>query len=294
MPETGFCLNCIRKTFPKMNLINMKNQLTETVNFLRNKGIHFPVTGIVLGTGLGELAHKITPEIILDYENIPNFPVSTVETHHGKLIYGDLCGQKVLAMQGRFHYYEGYSMEQIVFPVRVMKLLGVKQVLLSNAAGGINLSLKKGGLMLITDHINLLGSNPLLGPNDEDLGVRFPDMSRAYNPEMIKRMLHAAAEENIELHQGVYAAVSGPNLETPAEYRYLKIIGADLVGMSTVPEVIACNHMKLPCAAVSVITDECDPDNLQAVDISEIIATAAIAEKSLTRLFMNFLGHIPE
>ncbi len=272
----------------------MKNQLAETVNFLRNKGIHFPVTGIVLGTGLGELAHKIAPEIILDYENIPNFPVSTVETHHGKLIYGDLCGQKVLAMQGRFHYYEGYSMEQIVFPVRVMKLLGVKQVLLSNAAGGINLSFKKGGLMLITDHINLLGSNPLLGPNDEDLGVRFPDMSRAYNPEMIKRMLEAAADENIELHQGVYAAVSGPNLETPAEYRYLKIIGADLVGMSTVPEVIACNHMKLPCAAVSVITDECDPDNLKPVELSEIIATAAIAEKSLTRLFENFLKRIPE
>jgi len=166
--------------------------------------------------------------------------------------------------------------------------------LLSNAAGGINLSYKKGGLMLITDHLNLLGSNPLLGPNDEDLGVRFPDMSRAYNPEMIKRMLQAATEDNIELHQGVYAAVSGPNLETPAEYRYLKIIGADLVGMSTVPEVIACNHMKLPCAAVSVITDECDPDNLKPVELSEIIATAAIAEKSLTRLFENFLKRIPE
>jgi purine-nucleoside phosphorylase len=267
----------------------MKNQIAETVNFLRNKGILIPDTGIVLGTGLGELANRISPEIVLEYEDIPNFPVSTVETHHGKLIYGDLCGHKVLAMQGRFHFYEGYSMNQIVFPIRVMKSLGVKEVMISNAAGGINLSLKKGSLMLITDHINLLCSNPLLGPNDEELGTRFPDMSQAYSPELLNRMRKAATDEGIQLKEGIYAAVSGPNLETAAEYRYLKIIGADAVGMSTVPEVIACNHLKLPCVAVSVITDECDPDNLHPVKLSDILATAAIAEKSLTRLFERFL-----
>ena len=264
-------------------------QLTETVDFLRSHGITAPHTGIVLGTGLGDLAHQIVAEKVFEYTDIPNFPVSTVETHKGRLIYGKLNGHQVLAMQGRFHYYEGYTMQQIVFPIRVMKLLGVKQVLLSNAGGGINLAFKKGSLMLITDHINLLGTNPLLGPNDENTGPRFPDMSRAYHPQLMNEMLMAAEEEKINIHQGVYAVVSGPNLETAAEYRYLKIIGADVVGMSTVPEVIACNHMKLPCVAVSVITDECDPDNLKPVDISEIIAIAAVAEKSLTRLFMRFL-----
>ncbi|MFH1121096.1 MAG: purine-nucleoside phosphorylase [Bacteroidota bacterium] len=267
----------------------MNKQLAETADFLKNTGITGADTGIVLGTGLGDLAHRINPQIIIDYEDIPDFPVSTVETHHGKLIYGELCGHKVLAMQGRFHYYEGYTMNQIVFPIRVMKLLGVKQVMLSNAAGGINLSYKKGSLMLITDHINLLMNNPLLGPNDEDLGVRFPDMSEAYHAGLLKRMRKSAANENILLHEGVYAAVSGPNLETGAEYRFLKIIGADVVGMSTVPEVIACNHMKLPCVAVSVITDECDPDNLQPVKLSDILETAAVAEKSLTKLFERFL-----
>lgn len=267
----------------------MNTQLTETTDFLKNKGIKGADTGIVLGTGLGDLANRIRPEIVLDYEDIPNFPVSTVETHHGKLIYGDLCGHKVLAMQGRFHFYEGYTMNQIVFPVRVMKLLGIKQVMLSNAAGGINLAYKKGSLMLITDHINMLMNNPLMGPNNEELGVRFPDMGEAYNPGLLQRMRKAAEEENIRLHEGVYAAVSGPNLETGAEYRFLKIVGADVVGMSTIPEVIACNHMKLPCVAVSVITDECDPDNLQPVKLSDILETAAIAEKSLTKLFERFL-----
>jgi purine-nucleoside phosphorylase len=267
----------------------MDKRLTETVEFLKNKGILNPETGIVLGTGLGDLAHKIKPEIILEYEDIPNFPVSTVETHHGKLIYGKLSGQKVLAMQGRFHFYEGYTMNQIVFPIRLMKLLGVKQLILSNAAGGINLTFKKGNLMLITDHINLLPANPLLGVNDEELGVRFPDMGHAYSPVLNAQMEKAALAGNIQLHKGVYAAVTGPNLETAAEYRYLKIIGADVVGMSTVPEVIACNHMKLPCVAVSVITDECDPDNLLPVNLVDILAIAAIAEKSLTRLIEGFL-----
>ncbi len=265
------------------------NHITETADFLKSKGILNPDTGIVLGTGLGELANRISPLVVLDYEEIPSFPVSTVETHHGKLIYGDLCGHKVLAMQGRFHFYEGYTMNQIVFPIRVMKLLGVKQVLISNAAGGINLSFKKGSLMLITDHINLLGSNPLIGPNDDNLGVRFPDMSQAYHLSLLQKMREAALAEKIELHEGVYAAVSGPNLETAAEYRYLKIIGADVVGMSTVPEVIAANHLKLPCVAVSVITDECDPDNLKPVKLSDILEIATSAEKLLTRLFERYL-----
>ncbi|MHC1775075.1 MAG: purine-nucleoside phosphorylase [Lentimicrobium sp.] len=268
----------------------MINQINETTDFLKSKGIQNPETGIVLGTGLGELANRIRPEVVLDYEEIPNFPVSTVETHHGKLIYGTLCGQKVLAMQGRFHYYEGYSMARIVFPIRVMKLLGIKQVMISNAAGGINLAFKKGSLMLINDHINLLGNSPLIGPNDENLGVRFPDMSQAYHPLLLKKMRDAAIAENIVLHEGIYAAVPGPNLETAAEYRYLKIIGADVVGMSTIPEVIACNHIKLPCVAVSVITDECDPDNLKPVKLSDILEIAATAEKSLTRLFEGFLS----
>lgn len=267
----------------------MNPQINETAGFLRRKGIVKPDTGIVLGTGLGELAQHISPEVVLNYEDIPGFPVSTVETHHGKLIYGDLCGHRVLAMQGRFHYYEGYSMERIAFPVRVMKQLGIKQLMLSNAAGGINPDFGKGSLMLITDHINLLGSNPLLGPNDEDLGVRFPDMSQAYNPGLLEKMRMAAAVSNLRLCEGVYAAVPGPNLETAAEYRYLRIIGADVVGMSTIPEVIAANHLKLPCVAVSVITDECDPDNLKPVKLSDILETAALAEKSLTRLFEAFL-----
>lgn len=267
-------------------------QFTETLNYLKSRGIKSPDTGIILGTGLGDLAGHIDAEVIINYEDIPDFPVSTVETHHGRLIYGMLSGKKVLAMQGRFHYYEGYSMHQIVLPVRIMKLLGVSAVLLSNAAGGINLKMTKGSLMLIDDHINLLPANPLTGPNHDGLGTRFPDMSRPYDHAINTLFAKAAEEEGIELHTGVYAAVAGPNLETRAEYRYLRTIGADVVGMSTVPEVIACNHMKLPCAAVSVITDECDPDNLAPADINDIIATAAKAEKSLTRLFKHVIGNL--
>ncbi|HOI86892.1 MAG TPA: purine-nucleoside phosphorylase [Lentimicrobium sp.] len=267
-------------------------QFTETLDYLNSRGIKNPETGIILGTGLGDLAGHIDAEVIINYEDIPNFPVSTVETHRGRLICGMLSGKKVLALQGRFHYYEGYSMQQIVLPVRIMKLLGVSAVLLSNAAGGINLSMAKGSLMLIDDHINLLPANPLTGKNHEGLGTRFPDMSRPYNPSLNALFEKAAEEEGIELHTGVYAAVAGPNLETRAEYRFLRTIGADAVGMSTVPEVIACNHMRLPCAAVSVITDECDPDNLAPANISDIIDTAAMAEKSLTRLFKNVIGNI--
>ena len=259
--------------------------LNETVAFLKSRGVEAPEVGIVLGTGLGNLVEKIEVELELSYNVIPHFPIATVEFHFGKLIYGKIGGRKVLALQGRYHYYEGYSMEQVVFPVRVMKLLGVKYVLLSNAAGAINLDYKKGELMLIDDHINLQPENPLRGKNVDELGGRFPDMSAPYSPSLNAKFKSLASDQGITLHEGVYASVQGPNLETRAEYRMLGIMGSDAVGMSTVPEVIACNHMELPCAAISVLTDECDPDNLHPVDIQDIIATAAKAEVKLTALF---------
>ncbi len=257
-----------------------------TADFLIEKGVSQPQLGIVLGTGLSGLAKEITVECELDYGLIPGFPLSTVESHAGKLVFGTICGIKVIALQGRFHHYEGYSMKQITFPVRVMKHLGIKALLLSNAAGAINKKYKKGQLMIIDDHINLLPSNPLTGENDDRNGPRFPDMSRPYDPQMNNLFADAAIKEGVTVHKGVYAVVSGPNLETRAEYRFLGRIGADVVGMSTVPEVIVCNHMKLPCAAISVLTDECDPDDLHPVDISDILRVAGEAEKDLTRIFV--------
>ena len=264
-------------------------QIKETVTFLKHRGIDSPLTGIILGTGLGNLATQVIPEIEIDYASIPHFPVSTVEFHKGKLIYGTLAGKKVIALQGRFHAYEGYSMQQITFPVRVLKLLGIKTLLISNAAGGLNPAFKKGSLMLIEDHINLQPANPLTGENDEQLGPRFPDMSNPYDPLLIKKAEAIATQLNLPLTKGVYVAVTGPNLETRSEYRYLRLIGADAVGMSTVPEVIVANHMSLPVLAVSVITNECDPENLKPVDISDIIATASKAEIHLTALFEKLI-----
>jgi purine-nucleoside phosphorylase len=261
------------------------DKLQETEAYLKGKGISTPEVGIVLGTGLSNLTREIDVILELPYQEIPHFPEATVEFHLGKLIYGKLGGKFVLAMQGRFHYYEGYTMNQIVFPIRVMKLLGVSYVLLSNAAGSVNPVFKKGGLMLIEDHINLQPENPLRGPNINELGGRFPDMSRPYSPAINACFREVAVKHAIALHEGVYVSVPGPNLETRAEYRFMRAIGADAVGMSTVPEVIACNHMGLPCAAVSVLTDECDPDHLEPVDIAEILAVAAKAEIKLTALF---------
>lgn len=266
--------------------------LEETLDFLKARGIDNAEIGIVLGTGLGNLVNRIEIEKEISYNVIPNFPVATVEFHFGKLIYGTLAGKKVIALQGRYHYYEGYSMEQIVFPVRVMKMFGVKKILLSNAAGAVNLDMKKGSLMLIDDHINLQPENPLRGPNLTELGDRFPDMSAPYDPEMNKKMIEIAKDRGIDLNVGVYASVQGPNLETRAEYRFLKTIGADAVGMSTVPEVIACNHMGVPCAAVSVLTDECDPDDLHPVNIQEIIEIAGKAEVKLTELFEELVASL--
>jgi purine-nucleoside phosphorylase len=269
--------------------MKLLNELHEALQFIQSKGVTAPQTGIILGTGLGNLASKIDCEVEIDYIDIPHFPLSTVEYHKGKLIYGMLAGKKVVALQGRFHLYEGYSVQQVTFPVRVLKQLGIRQLLISNAAGGLNPSMKKGSLMMIDDHINMQPFNPLTGKNFDELGPRYPDMSRPYDAAINQKMEQCASQMNLKLHKGVYVAVNGPNLETRAEYRFLRMIGADAVGMSTVPEVIVANHMSLPVAAVSVITDECDPDNLQPVDITEIIATAAKAEVHLTALFENLV-----
>lgn len=268
------------------------DQIKEASNYIQSKGVSEPIFGIVLGTGLGNLATKIDPITEIDYAEIPHFPVSTVESHHGKLIYGTIEGKKVLAMQGRFHYYEGYSMQQITFPIRVMKLLGVQKLLISNAAGTVNPNFKKGSLMLIDDHINMLPANPLSGKNIDELGPRFPDMSQPYDKEMNNLLASISKELGITLHKGVYTPVAGPNLETRAEYRYLRHIGSDAIGMSTVPEVIVANHMALPCVAISVLTDECDPDNLKPVSIAEILEIAGKAEKDLTKLYVELIKRI--
>ena len=269
----------------------MQKKLNETVEFLVKEGIKNPFAGIVLGTGLGQLIDEISIEKSIDYADIPHFPISTVETHKGKLIYGTLRGKKVLAMQGRFHFYEGYSLQQITFPIRVMKLLGIKYLLLSNAAGAMNQNFKKGTLMLIKDHINFLPGNPLQGVNNEEYGPRFPDMSQPYSLYLNEKIKQIALDEMITLHQGVYVAVMGPNLETRAEYRMFRQF-ADAVGMSTVPEVIVANHMNLPCAAISVLTDECDPDNLKPANINDIISIAAKAEPKLIALFCKLIENI--
>lgn len=264
--------------------MELSHQIQQTKNFLRKKGIGRATIGIVLGTGLNQLVDYVKTQTIIPYTQIPHFPISTVEFHKGNFIYGTLGDKNVLMMQGRFHAYEGYTMQEIVYPIQVMKALGISSLFLSNAAGGINLNYNKGDLVLIDDHINLLYGNPLTGKNIDELGTRFPDMSEPYDLQLNRLLQDQALRLNIKLQRGVYAAVPGPNLETRAEYRYLKIIGADLVGMSTVPEVIAANHMHLPCMAVSVVTDECDPDNLKPANIQEIIEVAGKADKKLSRL----------
>ena len=271
---------------------NLKELIEETVASLRNHTKSEPDIGIILGTGLGGLAEEIEAEIVMPYEEIPNFPLSTVEFHSGKLIFGTLTGRKVVAMQGRFHYYEGYTMTQITFPVRVMKFLGIKSLIISNACGTVNLNMKKGEIMLIEDHINLLGTNPLIGRNDESIGVRFPDMSEPYSKRMMSIVEKIASENNIKLHKGVYAAMSGPMLETRAEYKMLQVIGADVIGMSTTPETIAARHSGLEVLGFSIITDECYPDNLKKADINDIIETASKTEPTLTFLIKNAVAKL--
>ncbi|MBT8195803.1 MAG: purine-nucleoside phosphorylase [Bacteroidia bacterium] len=267
----------------------MLEQVKESVDFLRKKGIDNPKVGIVLGTGLGAMVNEIEMECEVAYKDIPNFPEATVEFHEGRLIFGTLNGVKVLAMQGRYHFYEGYSMQQITLPIRVMKLLGIEYLLLSNASGSMNRNIPKGNLMLLDDHINLLPLNPIIGKNEDDWGTRFPDMSAPYDHALNNKLQEIAKDKNIPLHKGVYVSVPGPNLETRAEYRYLRTIGADAVGMSTVPEVIVANHMGLPCAAVSVVTDDCDPDNLKEINIEDIIAIAGKTEPLLITLYTKLI-----
>ncbi|MCC5912792.1 MAG: purine-nucleoside phosphorylase [Balneolaceae bacterium] len=244
---------------------------------------------LILGTGLGQLAEEMEIHTEIPYDEIPHFPVSTVESHAGKLLFGILGGKEIVAMQGRFHYYEGYTMQQIAFPVRVLRALGVATLFVSNACGGMNPNYSRGEVMLIRDHINLLGDNPLIGPNDEQLGPRFPDMSEPYTERLMDIAQTVALDEAIPMHQGVYAAVSGPMLETKAEYRYLRLIGADVVGMSTVPEVISAVHMGMEVLGISVITDECFPDALQPVKMEEILEAAGMAEPKMTRVIIRVL-----
>jgi purine-nucleoside phosphorylase len=261
----------------------------EAVNYIRQHYSSQPEVGIVLGTGLGGLVTEIKVEKEIAYNFIPHFPVSTVESHFGKLIFGTIGEKKVVAMQGRLHYYEGYSMYQITFPIRVMALLGIKSLYISNAAGGLNLKYTKGDLMIIEDHINLQPENPLTGPNVNEFGSRFPDMSRPYDLNLIEKATAIAKDEGIRAHVGVYVSVSGPNLETRAEYRFLRMIGADVVGMSTVPEVIIANHMGLRTFAISVVTDMCDPDHLEPANVPDIIETATKAEPKLTRILSRMI-----
>ncbi|HEY8781138.1 MAG TPA: purine-nucleoside phosphorylase [Mucilaginibacter sp.] len=249
-----------------------------------------PEAGIILGTGLGELVSEIAIEKQLMYANIPDFPISTLEFHSGKLIFGELNGVKVVAMQGRLHYYEGYTMQQITFPVRVMKMLGIKTLFVSNASGSLNPAFKKGDLMVIEDHINLQPYNPLVGRNESELGPRFPDMSQSYKRDLINKALEIASANNITCHKGVYVAVTGPNLETKAEYRYLRIIGGDAVGMSTVPEVIVASHMGLPVFAISVITDEGFSETLEPVSVEQILAVAYAAEPKMTLILKELIA----
>ncbi len=272
----------------------MLQKIEEAITYLKSKisTTSKPQIGIILGTGLGSLVNHIDITEIIDYTDIPNFPEATVESHSGKLIFGTMQDKKVVVMSGRFHFYEGYSLQQVTFPVRVMKVLGITTLLVSNACGGINPDFKPASLMIIDDHINMLPGNPLVGKNYSKLGPRFVDMSSPYDVELIVKMEKIAKKLHITINKGVYVAWIGPSLETKAEYRFIKIMGADVVGMSTVPEVIVAVHMGIKVAAVSVVTDLCDPDNLKPVVIEDILNNAAIAEKDLILLFKELVAEL--
>jgi len=276
-------------------MTELRKQIKGAVDVIRTKTAMKPRIGIILGTGLGGLAREIKKETVILYDAIPHFPVSTVESHHGKLIFGTLAGKKVVAMQGRFHYYEGYTMRQITFPVRVMSRkagLGVDTLLISNAAGGLNPQFARGDVMIVSDHINLLGDNPLIGPNDATLGPRFPDMSEPYSRKLIALAEAVALDLKIHVQRGVYVAVPGSNLETRAEYRFLRGIGADAVGMSTVPENIVASHMGIKVLGISIITDECFPDSLKPTSVEEIIEVANRAEPKLTKIMKEVVRRL--
>lgn len=264
----------------------------DAVSFIQEQTSFQPEYLLILGSGLGQLAEEIEVTTTISYDEIPHFPVSTVEGHAGRLIFGELGGKPVVAMQGRFHYYEGYNMHQIAFPVRVAKALGVQTLIVSNACGGVNPIYRRGDIMLIHDHINFLGDNPLIGPNDPELGPRFPDMSEPYTERLIETAETVALDNAIKMHKGVYLAVSGPVLETRSEYRYIRQLGADVVGMSTVPEVIAAVHMGLDVLGISVITDECFPDSLKSFSHEEVIEAAALAEPNMTQVIIGVLERL--
>jgi purine-nucleoside phosphorylase len=268
----------------------MLEKINETAAFIRSKTKLQPVAGIILGTGLSGLGNDIVPDVILEYTQIPNFPVSTVEGHHGKLIIGHLGTKPVIAMQGRFHFYEGYGMDKVVFPVRVFHMLGIKNLFVSNASGGVNPEFEIGDLMVLNDHINLFPTNPLIGPNINELGTRFPDMSETYDHELIRKAIAIGKQENIHLQQGVYAGLTGPCLETPAEYRYIRNIGGDAVGMSTVPEVIAARHMGMKCFAISIITDLGVPGRIVKVTHADVQRVAEVAEPKLTYIIKSLIN----
>jgi len=271
---------------------SLRDKIKEAKQFIQNKSKVKPDIGIILGTGLGALAGEIESKTKLAYKDIPHFPVSTAPGHEGNLILGELSGKKVAAMQGRFHFYEGYSLEEIAFPIRVMREMGIDLLIESNAAGGMNPNFKAGDLMIITDHINLTGNNPLIGPNDDRLGLRFPDMSEPYDLRLVELTEEIAIQEKIRIHRGVYVGVTGPNFETRAEYRFLRLIGADAVGMSTVPEVIVARHSGLKVLGISCITDECIPDRLSPLDLRYMIRVAKEAEPRITRLVKRVVEKI--
>ncbi len=272
-------------------MLELYSQIEDACKFIRQQWKSTPHAGIILGTGLGPFVSQIEIEASIEYEEIPHFPKSTATSHRGRLVCGTVCGLPIMAMEGRFHMYEGYPLKQITLPVRVMKALGAKLLVVSNAAGGMNPNYQCGDIVVIDDHINLMGDNPLIGINDDRLGPRFPDMSQPYDRELIDQALAVARREDIVAHKGVFVAVAGPNLETRAEYRFLRAIGADVVGMSTVPEVIVSVHCGLRCVGFSVVTDMCLPDALEAADVQKIIATANAAEPKLRALVTGVLTY---
>ena len=269
----------------------MLQKIKESTRFLQNTTNYQPKTGIILGTGLGGLVNEIDIKYSISYEKIPNFPISTVEGHSGRLIFGELNGKKVIAMQGRFHFYEGYSLEEVTLPVRVMKLLGIENLIVSNASGGVNPNYAIGDLMILKDHICLI-PNPLIGPNLDELGPRFPDMSEPYCKNLITIAENIAKVNKITVHKGIYVALTGPTLETPAEYKYMRIIGGDTVGMSTAPEVIVARHMEIPCFAISVITDLGIAGKIQKVTHKEIQKVSEKAEPKLTLIIKKLITSI--
>jgi len=270
----------------------MLTQFNQSVEFIKSRTSVEPTIGIILGTGLGGLVKEINVIDEIPYQDIPNFPVSTVESHSGKLIFGELGGKKVVAMQGRFHYYEGYNMQQVTFPVRVMKLLGIQRLFVSNASGGVNPDFEVGEIMILNDHINLFPAHPLIGKNFDELGPRFPDMSEPYDPEMISLAQQIASENNVKVSIGTYVGLTGPTLETPAEYKYVRVIGADAVGMSTVPEVIVARHMDIPCFAISIITDLGVPGKIHKVSLQDVIDVANRQEPKMTLIMRELISRI--